>query len=180
MLRTQISESEAFMKLTQFSDPDNFGKVERNIMTRFLEGFADCLPPEAAAMLTEPALLWRPYCQQWATHFKTPEKFGAPLIKALKEIEMLALPENEELFKEAMARVPEDWINRNLAALHQCVHLWLVVQAKSAPGLIFPSAEFGVRSAESAGPASLHIPHLAFRILRHSHSIVAGGLELTS
>ena len=145
------------MKLTLFSDPKKIAEVQRTAMTQFLQRFPDCLPPAAAALLTEPNLLWEPYCEAWASQFRAPEALGARLVAALAEIEALARPENEALREEALARAPEGWINRNLSPLHQCVHLWMVVDAKSAPGLVFP-----VCAGSEAGNSAMVIDGLRF------------------
>jgi putative DNA primase/helicase len=126
------------MKLTLFGDPKNVAKVQRNLMAELLRQFEECLPASAAAVLKDREMGWEWYCEALAALFREPENFGGRLVRALKEIEQLSLPENEGMLQEALARVPDGWINRGQPSMDQCVHLRLMVECKRVPGIIFP------------------------------------------
>src|SRR5512140_71780 len=111
--------------------------LNRPLLTRVLEESKDCLPPEAAKVLTA-ELDHEEFCAAWAGQFRRAGAFGAALVEALEAIETLALPENRPLLEAALAHLPTGFeVNQNLAPLNQALHLWLI--AKHTPGVTYPA-----------------------------------------
>ncbi|MGH7973501.1 MAG: hypothetical protein ACREIC_32700, partial [Limisphaerales bacterium] len=123
-------------QLLLFISPQHISQLPRDTFTQFLQEFQSCLPATAVALLT--AELSHPqFCSAWATQFSSPGELGAPLLQALLDIELLALPQNEPHLKRALTQVPpgyepDPW----LPPLHKALRLWLI--ARNNPAFTYP------------------------------------------
>jgi hypothetical protein len=156
--------------LKLFTDPAVLARVQRNILSRFLEDSQAHLPPEASALLTVSlnGLTLEEYCSAWAAQFSSTAQFGARLLEALHAIELLALPENASMLGEALSHLPPGYvINRGFSTLHQALHLWML--AHSPAGVSWPDGEATesggadreAASANAAPGVPIDPPHVA-------------------
>ncbi|HWX18341.1 MAG TPA: DUF3631 domain-containing protein [Candidatus Binatia bacterium] len=119
-----------------FTDPRIIAKVNRSFVTRFLEGFADCLPPQAIDLLNSEHNYER-FCAAAAAQFSNTSTLGPRLLQALLDIETLALPENAALLEDAISHLPSYFdLNPNFHPLHRSLHLWMI--AERTPGVTWP------------------------------------------
>ncbi|HWX19435.1 MAG TPA: DUF3631 domain-containing protein [Candidatus Binatia bacterium] len=123
-------------RLQFFTDPNIIAKVNRSFLARFLEGFVDSLPREATVLLNSEHNYER-FCAAAAAQFSATDTLGAPLLKALMEIETLARPENAALLEDAISRLPSYFdLNPNFHPLHRSLYLWMI--AERTPGVTWP------------------------------------------
>ena len=123
-----------------FTNPSIVARLERPILTRFLEDYRHCLSPEAVALLNaNPPPNHEEFCAAWAEQFKSAHTFAQPLRDALVAIETLARPENQPLLEEPLSHLPPGFeVRRDLPLLNQALHLWVIAQ--TTPGVSFPLA----------------------------------------
>jgi hypothetical protein len=127
--------------LKLFTDSAILARVQRPLLTRFLETYSAHLSPDAAALFTTSlnSLTFEEYCAAWATQFSSADQFGTPLQEALRAIELLALPENASILDDALSQTPPGYeISHDFSRLHQALHLWLL--AHSPAGIPWPAA----------------------------------------
>jgi hypothetical protein len=144
-------------QLKLFTDPAVLARVQRPILTRFLEDNHANLPAGAATLLRTSlnGLSFEEFCSAWATQFGSANQFGPSLLDALHRIEFLALPENASILADALSHLPPGYeINRNFSTLHQALHLWML--AHSPAGVTWPTGG-AERPLEAPAPASAKI-----------------------
>ena len=135
------------MQLNVFTNPTHLGSVHRNLLTRLLGEFKECLSPDAAALLAREGrprdcLAHDVFCRAWADQFKRAKDFAPPLFYVLVQIDTLARRENRPVLDEAIHHLPSGYDSvMNKAALHQAVHLWLIT--KNNPAVTWPISHRG-------------------------------------
>jgi len=140
--------------LKLFTDPSALTRVQRSLLTRFLEDNQAHLSADAAALLTTSLnnLTFEEYCSAWATQLTCANQFGAPLLEALHAVEFLALPENAPILTDALSHLPRGYeINRDFSTLHQALHLWMLAHSPAGvgwPGSSDHAAEMEAGSSE--------------------------------
>ena len=100
---------QSHLQLTLFTDPNLLSRLDRHVLTQFLQPMQLHLPPQAAALLVTSD--FDEFCRGMAELFRSLETFGAPLREALLAIETLAQPENASLLEEVLSHAPEGWVN---------------------------------------------------------------------
>jgi hypothetical protein len=147
-------------QLKLFTDPDILNRVQRAILTRFLEHHQASLPPDAAALLTisHNCLTLQEYCAAWAAQFGAVDQLGAPLLQALRAIEFLAQRENATILNAALSQLPAGCEgNRGSSPLGQALHLWLL--ARNTAGVTWPFCTLhSSHSAQESNPRPARRP----------------------
>src|SRR5271169_1042853 len=124
-------------QLKLFTNIGVLSRVNRGLLTRFLEDVRDSLPAPAAALLAAPLHDFEAFCAAWAALFAAPGALPESVIRALHAIEQLSLPENRAQLEATIAQAPPNCINPEASPLNQALHLWL--NATATPDVVhFP------------------------------------------
>ena len=142
------------IRLKFLSDAAILHRVDRGLLTRFLEGFESGLSPEAAQRLRTPCP-FDEWCSFWAAWFKAKTALPPILLATLLNIETLAQPENAVILEQAIAQLPPEFeIKRHSHPVCQALHLWLIAQHH--PEAPWPLVGDDVRSLPIPEVSSAH------------------------
>jgi hypothetical protein len=115
--------------LKLFTDIAVLSRVNRSLLTRFLEDVRGSLPAPAAALLAAPLHDFEAFCAAWAALFAAPGALPEAVIRALHAIEQLSLPGNRAQLEATISQVPPNYINPDASPLNQALHLWMIAIA---------------------------------------------------